>query len=59
MGLERIKVICRWKDGREITSLKVIGMHNLANAFIQLVSNLNAKRCLMFENRVFRANEAL
>ena len=42
-GLERLKVICycgKTVGGREFQSLDVIGINELANAFVRLVSNL-------------------
>ena len=41
-GLERLKVICFWKDGpvREFRSLEVIQINESANSFVRLVSNL-------------------
>ena len=44
-GLEGLKVISCWEEGRmkRVTvSLDVIGINELANAFVQLVSNLSA-----------------
>ena len=38
---ERLKVICCWEDGRR-KSLDVIGINELANEFVRLVSNLSA-----------------
>ena len=40
-GLERLKVICSWKDG-QLKYLEVIGINELANACVRLVSNLSA-----------------
>ena len=44
-GLEILKVICccgKTVGGREFRSLDVIGINELANAFVRLVSNLSA-----------------
>ena len=44
--------------GREFQSLEIIGINELANAFVRLVSNLIAWGCWILENCLFRANEA-
>ena len=40
-GLEGLKVIRCWEDGRR-KRVPVIGINELANAFVRLVSNLSA-----------------
>ena len=59
--LETLKVISsRMIDGgSKFQSLEVIGINELAYAFPRLVCNLIAKGYSMFENSIFRANEAL
>ena len=45
--LERLKVIRCWEDGRrkrEFSSLDAIGINELLNVFVPLVSNLSARR---------------
>ena len=43
-GLEGLKVISCWEDGRR-KRVPVIGISELANAFVRLVSNLSVKGC--------------
>ena len=47
-------------DGEsEFQSLEIIGINQLANAFVLLVSNLIVKGCSILENRVFFARMKL
>ena len=45
--------------GSEFQSLEVIGIKELANALVRFLSNLTAKGCWAFENRVFLVKGAL
>ena len=59
-GLERVEVIyVAGKSCLELESLEVIGIIELANAFVQLVSNLITQECYRSESHVFCTNEAL
>ena len=44
--------------GSEFQALEE-GINELAKAFFRYISNLIAKRCLVFESRVFCANKTL
>ena len=52
-------VVKKTNVGREFQFLEVIGINELVNAFVQLVTNLTRKGCLLIENRVFLAHTAL
>ena len=45
--------------GSEFQSQKVIGIKELAKALVRFLSNLTAKGCSAFENRVFLVKRAL
>ena len=45
--------------GSEFQSLEVIGTKELAKVLVRFLSNLTAKGCRAFENRVFLVKTAL
>lgn len=58
MWSERLSFyVAEKKAGREFQSLKVIGINELGNVFVEFVYNLIVKGCPMFNNHVFSANE--
>ena len=60
-GLKQLKVISRGVDGgwSEFQSLGVKGIKELAKAPVRFLTNLTAKWCSAFENRVFLVKRAL
>ena len=60
-GLKDLKVKDAGKQvaGSEFQSLEVIGIKELAKTLIRFLSNLTAKGCWAFENRVLLVNSAL